>query len=540
MSKSFSPKSARRITHATVAVVAAGAITFGLVGESYAQFSFGSGRGMGMGRGGMMSSGGSTNMVRTEEMKMNRHPGGPKVVRHPGRDYPRHPGGPRRPGGPRIPGGIIPGIIAIPGGPIIPGGGGPTIMVVEDDEAPQRRPATKNTKQKQANQNQQNAQRGGFNPPPPGENRFVPNEVVLNVGALSVTQFDALARRNRLTRLDLREFTLPERRLARVRINDGRPVGTVIRSLQREASIIGAQPNYLYTLEQGAGSAAALDQYAFAKMRVPEAHALAKGDSVRVAVIDTTIDMRHPVLAGVVTENFDAMGALDKPHAHGTGIAGVIAAHGRLTGVAPSVKILGIAAFASLGSKGSSWNILNGIEKAGTARAQVVNMSFAGPADPEMHAKIVALRQRGVVVIAAAGNAGPNAKPLYPGAFPEVIAVTATDADDKVFAQANRGTHIAVAAPGVAILAAAPEESYRMQSGTSFAAAQVSGVVALLLERNRNLDVAAIRRILMTSARDLGMPGHDDQFGSGIVDAYAALEKAAPRAADTSAAAATR
>jgi subtilisin family serine protease len=534
MSESFSQKtSTRRITHAAVAAVAAGAITFGTVGESYAQFSFGSGRGMSIGRGGM-SSGGSTNMMRHPD-RVTRHP--IKIGRHPGRDYPRHPGYPGRPKGPRIP----PGIILIPGGPIIPGGGGPGIMVVEDDDAPQRRTTTrKNAQKKQDQPPQQNAQRGGFNPPPPGENRFVPNEVLLNVGALSATQFDALARRNRLTRLDLREFTLPARRLARVRINDGRPVATVIRSLQREASIIGAQPNYLYTLEQGAAAPGALDQYSFAKMRVPEAHALAKGDSVRVAVIDTTIDMRHPVLAGVVTENFDAMGALDKPHAHGTGIAGVIAAHGRLTGVAPSVKIIGIAAFASLGSKGSSWNILNGIEKAATSRAQVVNMSFAGPADPEMHAKIVALRQRGAVIIAAAGNAGPNAKPMYPAAFPEVIAVTATDAEDKVFMQANRGTHIAVAAPGVAILAAAPEDSYRMQSGTSFAAAQVSGVVALLLERNRNLDVAAIRRILMASARDLGTPGHDDQFGSGIVDAFAALEQAAPRATDTSAAAATR
>ena len=79
-------------------------------------------------------------------------------------------------------------------------------------------------------------------------------------------------------------------------------------------------------------------------------------------------------------------------------------------------------------------------------------------------------------------------RPLYPAADPEVIAVTATDIDDKLFAQANRGTHIAVAAPGVNILAAAPNGSYQMQSGTSFAAAQVSGIAALLLERNPKLD----------------------------------------------------
>jgi subtilisin family serine protease len=204
------------------------------------------------------------------------------------------------------------------------------------------------------------------------------------------------------------------------------------------------------------------------------------------------------------------------------------------------VKVLAINAFSSKASNGTSMNILTGLEWAGTSNADIVNMSFAGPNDPELQLKIVALRRKGAVLIAAAGNAGPKARPLYPAGYPEVIAVTATDADDKVFEQANRGTHIAVAAPGVAILAAAPEESYRMQSGTSFAAAQVSGVVALLLERNRKLDAAAIRRILMTTARDLGNPGHDDQFGSGLVDALAALEQAVPRSSDVSGAALSR
>jgi subtilisin family serine protease len=70
--------------------------------------------------------------------------------------------------------------------------------------------------------------------------------------------------------------------------------------------------------------------------------------------------------------------------------------------------------------------------------------------------------------------------------------------------------------PGVDILLAAPNGSYQMQSGTSFAAAQVSGIAALLLERNPALDAASIRRILISTARDLGPPGHDEQFGSGL------------------------
>ena len=156
-------------------------------------------------------------------------------------------------------------------------------------------------------------------------------------------------------------------------------------------------------------------------------------------------------------------------------------------------------------------------------------MSFAGPADAELHTMLAALRVSGIALVAAAGNAGPKSPPLYPAADPNVIAVTATDADDKPFDQANRGTHIAVAAPGVNILVAAPDGGYQMQSGTSFAAAQVSGIAALLIDRNPKLDAAAIRRILMTTAHDLGPPGHDDQFGAGLADALAAVTAASPQ-----------
>ena len=163
-------------------------------------------------------------------------------------------------------------------------------------------------------------------------------------------------------------------------------------------------------------------------------------------------------------------------------------------------------------------------------------MSFAGAADPELHTMLTVLRGKGAVLIAAAGNAGPNSRPLYPAADPEVIAVTATDANDRLFAQANRGTHIAVAAPGVDVLAAAPNGGYQMQSGTSFAAAQVSGIAALLRERNPQLDAASIRRILMSTAHDLGAPGHDEQFGSGLADAFGAVTAAEPKSSEVSAA----
>jgi subtilisin family serine protease len=518
-----------------LALVAAGAITFGAVADSFAQ-RFGGGGGGGFRPGGNFGGGGFSS-------------GG----RMPGGDGPRNPGGGfpggGYPGGPRFPSGGGGGVIMLPPGGYGPGPG--TVVVVDDDDPAPRRQKKgaqkqqqqqqQQQQQKQQKQRQQTAGRGGFSVPPAGERRFVPNEILLNIStATSPRAVDDIARRYRLTRLDVQDFALTRHRLARLRINDGRPVGTVIRSLQTDARVLGAQPNYLYLLQQGATAAvAAADpaQYFLAKLRLPEAHAFAKGERVLVAVIDTPIDAAHPDLAGVVEASFDATGAADKPHAHGTGIASVIAAHGKLTGAAPGVRILAAHAFKAAASNGTSLDILKGLDWAGKSKANIVNMSFAGPADTELQAMLKALRARGVVLIAAVGNAGPRSPPLYPAADPNVIAVSATDMDDKAFNQANRGTHIALVAPGVSILAAAPDGGYQMPSGTSFAAAQISGIAALLLERNPKLDAASIRRILMGTARDLGPPGHDDQFGSGLADALAAVNAAVPKSSDASAAA---
>jgi hypothetical protein len=506
----------KRSIRIALAIAAAGAISVAAVADSFAQ------RG-GFGGGGFHSGNFGAGGFAT---------GG----RMPRGDGPRNPGG-GYPGGPRFPG--------RGGGIVVPGGyGGPGAVVVVDDDtgapAGKRRSKKAAKKPKAQPKHKQMAQRGGFSIPLANERRFVPNEVLLNISAAtSARAVDAIAQKYRLTRLDVQDFALTRHRLARLRINDGRPVGTVIRSLRSDPRVLGAQPNYLFAMQQAAVPPIAADplQYFLAKLHLTEAHALAKGERVRVAVVDTPIDATHPVLAGVVEASFDATGAADKPHPHGTGIASVIAAHGKLTGAAPGVHILAAHAFSAANSSGTSLHILKGLDWAGKSKANIVNMSFAGPADAELHDMLAALRANGAVLIAAVGNAGPKSPPLYPAADPNVIAVTATDMDDKPFAQANRGTHIAVAAPGVNILAAAPDGGYQMPSGTSFAAAEISGIAALLLERNPKLDAAAIRRILMATAHDLGPPGHDDQFGSGLADALAAVNAVAPKSSDAAAAA---
>jgi subtilisin family serine protease len=167
-------------------------------------------------------------------------------------------------------------------------------------------------------------------------------------------------------------------------------------------------------------------------------------------------------------------------------------------------------------------------------------MSFAGPKDTLIERGIAAVAAKGIVMVAAAGNAGAKSPPLYPAANPDVIAVSATDAQDKLFTASNRGGYVAVAAPGVDIFLPAPEGKYQMTSGTSFSAAYVSGLIALMLERNAALKPDEVRIVLTRTARDLGPPGRDDLFGAGEADAFAAVSAVISAAAPPATAAADK
>ena len=356
----------------------------------------------------------------------------------------------------------------------------------------------------------------------------VTGEIVAEIdGSLSDAQADELARRHGLARLQSQNFPLVGATIGLFRITDRRSIETVSRELATEASVRSVQPNFRYLLQDQKTAATEGDpaQYALAKLRLPEAHRLAHGTNVTIAVIDSGIDTKHPELANAIADSFDALGSKEGPHVHGTGVAGAIVAHARLMGSAPAARILAIRAFGTApnGAESTTFVVLKALDYAAAHGAQIVNMSFAGPKDPLIERGIAAATAKGIVMVAASGNAGPKSPPLYPAANANVIAVSATDAQDKLFAASNRGSYIAVAAPGVDIFLPAPDEKYQMTSGTSFSAAYVSGLAALMLERNPALKPDEVRAILMETARDLGTPGRDDLFGAGEADAYAAV-----------------
>ena len=360
--------------------------------------------------------------------------------------------------------------------------------------------------------------------------RAIANEIVAEIdGALSEAQADALARRHDLRRIESRNFELLGATIGVFRVTGRKTVEAASREFAQDGSVRSVQPNFRYALQDQNAGEGDPAQYPQLKLRLTQAHTLAEGANVTVAVIDSGVDLGHPEFAGVAITPFDALDSKDGPHAHGTGVAGAIAAHVRLMGSAPAARILAIRAFGTSGKglESSSYVLLKGLDLAASHGAQIVNMSFAGPKDRLIGRGLAALAARNVVMVAAAGNAGPKSPPLYPAADANVIAVSATDSRDKLFAASNRGNYIAVAAPGVDIFLPAPDDKYQIASGTSFSSAFVSGLAALMLQRNPALKPGELRAILMRTARDLGPPGPDDQFGAGEADGFAAVSAVA-------------
>jgi hypothetical protein len=193
---------------------------------------------------------------------------------------------------------------------------------------------------------------------------------------------------------------------------------------------------------------------------------------------------------------------------HGSAVAAVLANAGVR-------KIYSANIFA--GRKATAWGLVKALDWMATNKVPVINISLAGAPNPIVHKAIGILVSRGHVVVAAVGNNGPAAPPLYPAAYPEVVAVTAVDQGGAVYKRANRGPHTMFSAPGVNVTVNDGSGKPRVVSGTSFAAPVVSARLARLLDhpdpQMRKRAVAAIAK----SARDLGRPGRDPVYGLGLV-----------------------
>jgi hypothetical protein len=262
-------------------------------------------------------------------------------------------------------------------------------------------------------------------------------------------------------------------------------------------------------------------QSGFRQLDVADAHGLSRGDGVRVAVIDTGVDVDHPDLRKKIVATRDLVGGtVDqfRSDRHGTEVTGVIAAlannHVGIVGVAPGVKLIALKACWQLeegtdNARCNSFTLAKAISAAIDLKSQVVNLSLGGPSDRLLSELVETGIQRGIVFVGAASGAGSG----FPQDVPGVLAVSASESG---VSTQPRLLH----APGREILTLLPKDHYDFASGSSLAVAHVTGTVALMLAHHPGLDSARIFDLLDRTSSPLLATGSS---GSRSINACAAL-----------------
>jgi subtilisin family serine protease len=322
-------------------------------------------------------------------------------------------------------------------------------------------------------------------------------------------------------------FQIPERR----------SVDQVIERLAADPLVESVQPNQVF---EGLGEIhddpyAGL-QYGAHAIRADLAHRWATGKGVRVAIVDTGVDTSHPDLRDriVKTATFVQGGERTfSEDSHGTAVIGIIAADADngigIFGVAPKAEIVVAKACwhrtpAELGAVCSSWTLAKAVDFAITGEVRVLNLSLGGPPDHLLARLIAKAVDRGIVVVAAVMEHAQPA-PGFPASLPSVIAVIASDPRGAVRIPAGLARAGLLAAPGMEVLTTAPHAAYDFRSGSSLAAAHVSGLVALLLERDPRLTAAQVQALLAATARPLPEGPDAGSVVIGLADACAPVAK---------------
>jgi subtilisin family serine protease len=248
------------------------------------------------------------------------------------------------------------------------------------------------------------------------------------------------------------------------------------------------------------------------------------GGPVRIGMVDTGLNADHTVLkdARIHVHRIDPGNGLSPSDAlHGTAVAALLVGKpgSRAPGLVPQAELIAVDAFhkQARDERTDAFALVEALDYLSAQQVDIVNLSLAGPPNQALAQQIAKMARDEIVLVAAAGNGGPAAKPAFPAAYDQVIAVTAVDRREQVYRRANRGGHIDLAAPGVDVWTAASISGARTKTGTSFAAPFVTAAAALLLQADPDLTADEIRVLLQNGARDLGKTGRDEIFGHGLV-----------------------
>lgn len=246
----------------------------------------------------------------------------------------------------------------------------------------------------------------------------------------------------------------------------------------------------------------------------------APAPGARVGLIDSGVDAQHPALRRTGLQRFGCAGQAH-PATHGTAVASLLVGNdgSKFHGALPGATLYAADAFCDAPDGGSAQAVAQSLAWLARERVGVINISLVGPPNALLQRAVSAAQGKGHLIVAAVGNDGPAAPPLYPAAWPGVVAVTGVDSRQRVLAEAGRGTHVALAAPGSDMVGAGLAErgGYMALRGTSFAAPLVAGLLAARLPQPDVTLAGEALAAVRAQAIDLGAAGRDDIFGWGLV-----------------------
>jgi minor extracellular protease Epr len=252
--------------------------------------------------------------------------------------------------------------------------------------------------------------------------------------------------------------------------------------------------------------------------------ALDCASGMRIGLIDTRVDPAAPGLAGlqIVAQRMLPADVPDAPAAHGTAIAEIIAGNGGdMPPLVATPSLYNAAIFEELadGSAGASAVALaEALDWLVGESVPLANISLAGAPNPLIEIAVDRASARGLLMVAAVGNDGPDGSTAWPAAHPAVVAVTAVGPDAGLYRVAARGPEVDFAAPGISIWSGGIDGAGRFDSGTSYAVPFVTAAGAAWLARGGTADADAFRAAFAQTSRDLGAPGRDPEFGEGLIE----------------------
>lgn len=291
-----------------------------------------------------------------------------------------------------------------------------------------------------------------------------------------------------------------------VKVPDNQTVPETVAKLKSDPNVEIAEPNYKYHALATPNDPMFDQLWGIKKIGAPAVWDTSYGDAnILVGVVDSGVDYNHEDLKGKVIKGPDTANNDSDPMddvGHGTHVSGTIAAIGNnskgVIGIAPNVKIIAVKGLGNNG-QGDVSTIADGIIKAQQLGARVINLSLGGPEDSSvMKNAIDQVTAKGVLVVVAGGNDNTTAA-TYPAAYSNVLAVGATDQNDKRTSFSNYGNYIDIAAPGLNIMSST-EGTYKSESGTSMACPHVVGAAAMLLSKNPSLTADQVRKTLIDNA----------------------------------------